>query len=363
MFSVSFALAVYVPLHVFVSGRVIGGLGLQGSCRLAARVVFALAAASFVAGEIFRRASWGGGLQAAGALWLGLLAIASTVFVIEMIVSRVVPDTRYRVTLAAIGLVALLSGYAWFNGARPPVTTDLSVPLSRLSPVASGFTIVQLSDLHLGPHSSRERLQGVIDRVNSLSPDLVVITGDLVGDDIREETGLPACFRNLRAAHGVLAVPGNHEYYAGYAVLERFAGLANITILRNARRRVGNVVEVAGLDEPAGRSFIEGGPNLTQAVEGRDPGLPLILLAHRPESFDRHAATGVDLQLSGHTHAGQIPPLDILIRLLYPYAYGLHRKGASAIYTSCGTGTWGPPMRLFSRNEIVRLRLVHPHAG
>jgi hypothetical protein len=138
---------------------------------------------------------------------------------------------------------------------------------------------------------------------------------------------------------------------------------ANITILRNARRRVRHVVEVAGLDEAAGRSFAKGGPNLAQAVEGRDPRLPLILLAHRPESFDRHAAKGVDLQLSGHTHAGQIPPLDILIRLFYPCAYGFHRKGASAICTSCGTRTWGPPMRLFSRSEIVRLRLVRPHAG
>jgi hypothetical protein len=134
-------------------------------------------------------------------------------------------------------------------------------------------------------------------------------------------------------------VAGNHDYYTGYDVFERFARSSNITTPRNERRLVGGVLEVVGIDEPAGRSFAEGGPNLDLALAGRDPGPPVVLLSHRPESFKRNAAKGIDLQLSGHTHAGQIPPLDLLIWLLAPYGRGYREYAAAATYTSCGTGT------------------------
>lgn len=352
------ALAAYALLHTVVYVRIAGGLGLQGPWRLGLKVALALAALSFVAGEFLGRTSWGGPLLTAGSTWLGVLAIAFTVFAVEALVSLLLPDLRQTLTLVAIGLVIGLSGYARFNASRPPVLIELTVALRGLPSSAHGFTIVQLSDLHLTRHASRDRWQGVIEQVNRLSPDLIVITGDLVDDDIPEATGLPECFRGLAAKHGVLAVPGNHDYYAGYAVFERFARRSNITVLRNERRRIGDALVVAGIDEPAGRSFAEGGPNLDLALAGRDPSLPVVLLSHRPESFERRAAKGVDLQLSGHTHAGQIPPLDLLVWLFYPYSFGYFEHGAAGIYTSCGTGTWGPPMRLFSRNEIVRITLM-----
>lgn len=352
------ALAVYALLHAVVYARIAGGFGLKGSWRLGLKAVLALAALSFVAGEILGRTAWGGWLLAAGTTWLGVLAIAFAVFGLEALASLLVPRHRFAFTRVAIALVAGLSGYAWFNASRPPVLTDLTIPLRGLPAPADGFTIVQLSDLHLGRHASRDRLRGVVEQVNRLSPDLIVISGDLVDDDIPETKGLSECLRGLAATHGVLAVAGNHDYYIGYDVFERFARRSNITVLRNQRRQVGSAIEVAGIDEPAGRSFAEGGPNLDLALAGRDPALPVVLLAHRPESFERHAARGVDLQLSGHTHAGQIPPLDLLVWLLNAYSYGYREYGAAAIYTSCGTSTWGPPMRLFSHNEIVRITLV-----
>lgn len=358
--SLLIALSAYVLLHVVVYVRIAGGLGLQGPWRLGLKVVLALAALSFVAGELLSRTSGGGPLLMAGSTWLGVLAIAFAVFVVEALVSWLLPQFRHALILVAIGLVVVLSGYGWLNASRPPVLTDLTVALRGLPSSGRGFAIVQLSDLHLGRHSSRDRLLGVVEQVNRLSPDLIVFSGDLVDDDIPEATGLSACLRGLAAKHGVLAVPGNHDYYTGYDVFERFARRSNMTILRNARRQVGGAIEVAGIDEPAGRSVAEGGPNLDLALAGRDPALPLVLLSHRPESFERYAARGVDLQLSGHTHAGQVPPLDLFIWLFYRYAHGYHAHGAAAIYTSWGTGTWGPPMRLFSRNEIVRITLVGP---
>ncbi len=353
-------LTVYALLHAVVYARIAGGLGLSGPGRLGLKVALALTALSFVASQFLGRTSWGGPWLTPGSTWLGILSIAFAIFAVEALASLLLPDLRRTLTLVAIGLVIGLSGYAWFNASRPPVLVELTVALRGLPPSAQGFTIVQLSDLHLRRHASRDRWHGIIEQINPLSPDLIVITGDLIDDDIPEATGVPDSFRRLVAKHGVLAVPGNHDYYAGYAVFERFARRSNITVLRNERRRIGDALEVAGSDEPAGRSFAEGGPNLDLALAGRDPALPVVLLSHRPESFERRAAKGVDLQLSGHTHAGQIPPLDLLIWLFYPYSYGYREHGTAAIYTSCGTGTWGPPMRLFSRNEIVRITLVRP---
>lgn len=351
-------LAVFALFHMFVFARVAGGLDLRGPWRTALIWALALAANSVAAGEILRRTPWGGPLFTVGATWLGVLAIAVTVFGVEWALSLVWPDLRFQFTVAALALVVGLAGYAWFKGTRPPVLTEVRVALQRLPAHASGFTIVQLSDLHLERHASASRLCRLVDRVNDLSPDLIVITGDLVDDDIPEETGLGACLSRLEARHGVLAVPGNHDYYAGYDAFQRLARRASIGVLRNEHRLVGGVLHVAGIDEPDGRRFGEGGPDLGRALDGRSPDLPTVLLSHRPEVFARAAARGIALQLSGHTHAGQIPPLDLLVSLFYPYSYGYAERGSARIYTSCGTGTWGPRMRLFSRNEIVRITLV-----
>ncbi len=351
------ALSVFALFHYFVFARVVGGLDLRGPWRVALIWALAIAANSVAAGEILRRTSWGGPLFTVSGTWLGILAIAVAVFVIEWVLSLAWPEWRFRFTVGALALVAGVAAYAFVNGTRPPVLTDVRVALQRLPADASGFTIVQLSDLHLERHASASRLCALVDRVNALSPDLVVITGDLVDDDIPEGTGLGACLARIEARHGALAVPGNHDYYAGYSAFLRFARCANVTVLRNEHRLIGGVLNVAGIDEPDGRRFGEGGPDLGRALDGRRPDVPTVLLSHRPEVFARAAARGVDLQLSGHTHAGQIPPLDLLVWLFYPYSYGYAERGAARIYTSCGTGTWGPRMRLFSRNEIVRITL------
>jgi len=223
---------------------------------------------------------------------------------------------------------------------------------------SSGLTLVQLSDLHLGNLTPLSRLRWIVTQINGMSPDLVVITGDLIDRDIYEDTEFCRLLREIKARYGVVAVPGNHDYYAGYDKFLQVASRSNIAVLRNQRLLIAGAIQVAGLDEPAGRSFREGGPDLEKALSGYDPGLPTILLSHRPSGFDRAEQKKVDLQLSGHSHAGQIPPIDLLIWSTYAYPFGYYENSHSRIYTSCGTGTWGPPMRLFSRNEIVKFTLV-----
>ena len=132
---------------------------------------------------------------------------------------------------------------------------------------------------------------------------------------------------------------------------------SNITVLRNEKITIADAFELAGIDDKTGRRFSEVGSDLNSALKNVDFTKPVILLSHQPDIFDEAAKLGVDLQLSGHTHAGQIPPMDLIVMLAFKYPYGLYRKNGSYLYTTSGTGIWGPPMRLFSRCEIVKIVL------
>jgi hypothetical protein len=355
---VTLTLAVYASLHYAVYARVASGLGLFARGRRALVIVLVLAGLCIIAAEVFRRASWVVPLRYGGSVWLGVLALAVSLFAVESMLSVALTRFRRATTVTALTVLALLVVYTLVNGSRRPVVMNLSVRLAKLPAGLSGFTLVQLSDLHLGTLTPAGRLRWIVDRVNGMSPDLVVITGDLIDRDIDREEEICESLGGMRARYGVVAVPGNHDYYAGYDRFARVASRSNITILRNERRLIAGAIQLAGLDEPAGRSAAEGGPDLDRALAGYDPDLPTVLLRHRPEGVDRAVRRHVDLQLSGHTHAGQLPPVDLIVWLTHRHPFGYYEEGRSRIYVSSGTGTWGPPMRLFSHNEIVRITLV-----
>lgn len=355
---VTLALAVCAFLHYVVYTRVASGLGLSAPGRRVLIIVLVLAGLCIVATEAFRPASWVVPLRYGGSVWLGVLALAVSLLAVESILSAAFPRFRRTTTVTALTVLTLLVVYTLVNGSHRPVVKDFSIHLEKLPAKLTGFTLVHLSDLHLGTLTPVRRLRWIVDRVNRMSPDLVVITGDLIDRDIRQEEEFCESLRALTARHGVVAVPGNHDYYAGYDRFARVASRSNIAVLRNERRLIAGAIQVAGLDEPAGRSFAEGGPDLDRVLAGYDPDLPTVLLRHRPEGVDRAVRRNVDLQLSGHTHAGQLPPVDLLVWLTHRHPFGYYEEGRSRIYVSSGTGTWGPPMRLFSHNEIVRFTLV-----
>ena len=223
----------------------------------------------------------------------------------------------------------------------------------------TGFSIAHLSDLHLDGLKTLKWFQSIIMRVNNLNPDLIVITGDLIDSACDGLEKFCEPLRQLKAPYGVFAITGNHEYYVGINRFLEFAEKSNIIVLRNSSRTIANAIELIGIDDDTGKRFSLAGSDLKKAIANCDSSKPLILLSHQPKYFTEVSAMGIDIQLSGHTHAGQIPPMDLIVSLLYEYPYGLYRNDSSYIYTSCGTGTWGPPMRLFSRSEIVKIILVN----
>jgi predicted MPP superfamily phosphohydrolase len=227
------------------------------------------------------------------------------------------------------------------------------VTLAKLPKALDGFTIVQLTDVHIGggPTLARDWLADVVARTNALAPDLIAITGDLVDGSVERLRDEVAPLKDLKARHGVYFVTGNHEYYAGAEAWIAELGRLGIRCLRNERLPITDGLDLAGVDDYHAR------PDLARALAGRDPNRALVLLAHQPRAVHEAAAQGVCLQLSGHTHGGQIWPWNSLVRLQQPYVAGLVREGQTQLYVSRGTGYWGPPMRLGTHAEITRVTL------
>ena len=236
----------------------------------------------------------------------------------------------------------------------------VAVRLRRFPRSLNGFRIAQLTDLHIGPTLGKEWLEDVVARTNAQDPDIIAITGDLVDGSVAELAEHVAPLAKLRAKHGVFFVTGNHEYYSGADAWIAHLRSLGITVLRNERVTIGDAAasfDLAGVDDFASGRWPGHGPDLAGALQGRDPSREVILLAHQPKQIFQAEEQGIGLQISGHTHGGQIYPWKFAVKLDQPHIAGLERRGDTQIYTSRGTGYWGPPMRVGVPSEIALLEL------
>ncbi len=238
---------------------------------------------------------------------------------------------------------------------------DVEVRLAKLPKQLDGFTIVQLTDLHVGLTIDRAFVQRVVDHANRLSPDLVVLTGDLVDgpvEDLREDI---APLGSLRAKHGVFAITGNHEYYSGVDAWIDALTKLDVRYLRNELVTIGtgeHAFDLAGVDDFGAYKWPGHGENLAAATANRDPARALVLLAHQPRQVRSAARYGVDLQLSGHTHGGQIWPWHYIVKVQQGgLLAGLYEHEGTQLYVSRGCGYWGPPVRVLAPLEITRVIL------
>lgn len=279
-------------------------------------------------------------------------------------------DTRrvFIARAAATGALAAASGIGLF-GVRSALweitMPEIAVPLRRLPRALDGYTIALLTDVHIGPLLDGRFLRQLAEQTNAARPDMIAICGDLVDGHVSQIGAQVAELRRLRARHGVFFVTGNHEYYSGASAWVRFLEQLGVRVLMNEHLPIGDAAaggasfDLAGLPDPHG-AWIEGrGPNVELATRGRDPERELVVLAHQPVQIKASGSVGAGLQLSGHTHGGQLYPFGAAARLHQPYLAGLHRHQPTEtqIYVSRGTGFWGPPMRVLAPAEIALLRL------
>jgi predicted MPP superfamily phosphohydrolase len=270
------------------------------------------------------------------------------------------PSRRRAITRA----IAFASGAATLGlGGAATVTAQLTPLVRRIRIALPGLkterTLVQLSDLHVSATIGRALVESLVATVNALDPDVIAITGDLVDGSVRELGPLVSSLAQLRSKQGVFFVTGNHEYLSGVEEWLAFLPSLGVRILRNERVALEDL-DLLGIDDSSGPSWLAGhGPDLAAAVRGRDPARASVLLAHRPDDIHEAAREGIGLQISGHTHGGQLSPIGwTLERMRTPYVYGLHEVEKTLLYVTSGAGYWGPPMRLGTRAEIVVFELV-----
>jgi predicted MPP superfamily phosphohydrolase len=263
---------------------------------------------------------------------------------------------RLLVAGIASGGIAL-GGYAYWE-ARNIEVTRVEIPLRHLPPDLDGLSVVQISDVHYGMLHENGRLSDIVRRVNDLSPDLVVITGDLVDEAVSHMEEMAVPLANLKSRLGVFGIMGNHEFFAGVDRVDRIMRQAGIQVLRNEIKVLSGGLQVLGIDDPT--YYRRTGvplPDLEGLLKRLDTKKPSILLYHQPKYFEEVAAAGIGLQLSGHIHGPQLLPMISLVPLFYPRFRGLYQMEDRYLYVNRGIGTGGPPMRLGSPPELVHIRL------
>jgi predicted MPP superfamily phosphohydrolase len=367
-------------LHALVAWRLVPDLPAAAGLALAA--LLAVSAMLMPLALVTRRHA-GDGVWARVLSWGGMLCMGlfSSLFVLTVVrdlglllllaVQRVQPmgmDMSRMHSLTAWAVV-VLAGIATllglWNARRTAAVVTVDVPVDGLPAALEGFTIAQLSDVHVGPTIRGRYLQAIVARVNRLDADAVAITGDLVDGSVPQLARHVAPLAELRSRHGTFFVTGNHEYYSGARAWIDELRRLGLTVLLNehvvlqpagpgtAPLVLAGVTDVtAHLFDPSHHSDPE------RALAGAPRDAVRVLLAHQPRSATAAERAGFDVQLSGHTHGGQFWPWNLFVPLQQPFVAGLARLGRLWIYTSRGTGYWGPPKRFGAPSEITRVRLV-----
>ncbi len=366
-----------VVLHLAIGARLVPSLHGAGALLLAALLVVSAVAVplGLMARRIARPPS-SDRLARAGLPFLGLFSSLFVATLLREVVlmaawlfdlgwpgqlplARIDSASAAAVPLLALGVTAL----GFVNAHRTPRIRTVEIECDGLPAALHGFTIAQITDLHVGPTIRRGFVQRVVDAVNALEPDVVAVTGDLVDGTVAELAGEVAPLRALAPRLGSFFVSGNHEYYAGVHAWLAEVRRLGLRVLQNEHvviERGGATLVLAGVtDFTAG--YFEGShrsdPEAALRGAPRDAALK-VLLAHQPRSGPAAAAAGFDLQISGHTHGGQFFPWNFFVPLQQPFTAGLHRIDQLIVYVSRGTGYWGPPKRFGAPSEITRIRLV-----
>ena len=372
-------------LHVYIGARLLPGLGAYPAGQWLFAAVLVVSAfvmpLGLMAGRVAKQ-PLADVLTWAGLLFMGLfssllvLTLARDVALLvlwlaDLLVPGQLPLAQLRtVSAEAVPLLgALVTVLGFLNARRTAAVVKVDVPIKGLPAALQGFTLAQISDIHVGPTIKQAYLRRIVDKVNALGADVVAITGDLVDGKVSELASHVAPLADLQSRHGTYFVTGNHEYYSGaHAWIDELRRLG-LTVLLNQHVVIRPPLLAAGQDATplvlagvtdysAGHFDVAHRSDPELALRGAPLEAVRVLLAHQPRSAAAAAKAGFDLQLSGHTHGGQFYPWNLFVRFQQPFTAGLHKLQNLWVYTSRGTGYWGPPKRFGAPSEITFLRLV-----
>lgn len=376
---------VSVLVHAYVGWRLLPGLMEPAGVQVALAFVLLFSTLLVPLGLMGRRrgkaSAWSSGLAWAGLLFMGLFSsllvltvLRDVVLLLAQGVQAVWPEAfslhglEARSALAVPVVASVVSLWGLFNARRRAAVVSVDVPIAHLPEALHGFTIAQISDIHVGPTIRGPYLSAIVQAVNQLGADMVAVTGDLVDGSVHELAPHVAPLAELSSRHGTYFVTGNHEYYSGahawVAELQRLGVRVlmneHVVLRHGTPGQLGADLILAGVADHGAHHFDPTHRSDPHAAMAGAPASALVkvLLAHQPRSAEAAADAGFDLQLSGHTHGGQFWPWNLFVPLQQPFTAGLHRWRQLWVYTSRGTGYWGPPKRFGAPSEITRLRLV-----
>ena len=338
--------------------------------------LFLFLSLSYVAGRILER-FWLGPpvnfLVWTGAFWLG----AMIYFVIILVIIDLVrltntalpvipaawlnnPEHTRQVLFATVTSAVLIIILAAHINTWYPKVNRVDISLNGEKSEMPGVNIALVSDIHLGSLTSKNRISKMVSRINSLEPDIILLAGDILDEDVGPviHRDLGSAIKNLSAPLGVYGVTGNHEYIGGVDKAAEYLTSHGIHLIRDSVVKINNSFYLAGREDLTIERFSgRTRKSAKELLKGTGNDLPLILLDHQPYRLEKAAAAGADLQLSGHTHHGQLWPFNFITRAVYTISRGLGEVDGMKVYVSSGIGTWGPPMRLGNRPEIVKIRV------
>jgi hypothetical protein len=362
-------------LHFYIGARILPDLSVGFPGHFTGAVVLVASFVAMLLGLMARsreRAPWSDGISAVGLFAMGFF---SSLFVFTLLrdvglllawlpLPAATFQTLARVSaVLVVGLAVFATAVGFLNARRRARVVNVEVPLRGLPQALNGFTIAQITDIHVGPTIKRGYVDAIVDAVNELDADLIAVTGDLVDGSVRDLAPHTEPLSRLKARYGVYFVTGNHEYYSGERAWTAEFRRLGLRVLENEHVVVTHdsaSLVIAGVTDFSSHHFDpsqKSDPAAALVGAPRDAGAK-ILLAHQPRSAAAAEQAGFDLQLSGHTHGGQFWPWNLFVRFQQPFTAGLHRLNHLSVYISRGTGYWGPPKRFGAPSEITQLRLA-----
>ena len=346
-------LGVYVFAHYLIFKDIILIFSVESiKLKIFIGIFIAFSGLSFFIYELSLKFFRLGFLQYYSSVWMGFITLSFVFFILIWVWDLIGLPYDRVFGFFTLFLVLILMIISVKNGLKLPEVKKIEIVYKDLPPALDGYKIVHLSDLHLGSVKARGWSKKLVKIVDSLNPDLILITGDLIdrgAGHIREDFYE---LKRLKAKDGIYAITGNHEFYSNYNLFLRLTDETKINKISNNCVKINDNLEVLGMDDPELRAFLKNDVKLEDIIKNCSDNGFKIFLYHRPEKFEKAVNLGINLQLSGHTHNGQIFPINFIVSAVYKYHYGLFKFKNSYIYTTSGVSTWGPPMRLFSENEL-----------
>ncbi len=374
---ISVVLLIYISVHSYLFIRGWQALPDSAALRIPYAFLFFFFATSYIAGRVTEHISvctFSKVLIWTGSFWLAMI-LYLLLFVLFFDLLRagdyffkffpVWAGERYGTVKIAAFLFAVTASLALvfaghINSIHPRIQ-KLNLEIGKNAGTLRNLKIVMATDIHLGTIISNSRVRTLVDAINSCNPDVVLLGGDIVDEDLKPviEMNLGEQLRQIRSKYGTFAITGNHEYIGGAEAACRYMEEHGITVLRDAHTVIGGSVVLAGREDLTKNRFTGvRRKSLAAILNGVDRKRPIICMDHQPFHLEEAAENGVDIQLSGHTHNGQLWPLNFIVALIYQVGYGYARIENTHYYVSTGFGTWGPPVRTGNRPEIVEIMLT-----